>query len=162
MSSAPQVTPQTPSKPLKGKYDGRGKYDRRSSAFASGIKPGPKPLYRQHIAKNSYAKLLSELDSIASWSQIYAEAWAKRQLALCIQMREYADSRLLGKPYTAENPNAAKTPSVLNQDNRLQIAIQQLLPQKQPAKGKRKSAKLLEGNVVTQEPVLAEVVEGAE
>jgi hypothetical protein len=147
MSSQVQI-PDIAAKPLTGKYDGRYKRVPRKTGVRALSKPGPKPAWVKHLTKNQASKIIQDYDSIASWPQIYAEAWAKKQLALCVQMREYADSRLLGKPYTAENPNASKMPSVLIQDNRLQQAITNLLPAQPKAKGKRKAPKLLEGRVV--------------
>ena len=53
--------------------------------------------------------------------------------------------RVMGKPYTAENPEAKGNGNAVIQDNRLQIAIQQLLPAsatpsaQKPARTRRKA-----------------------
>ena len=62
-------------------------------------------------------------------SEIYAAAWAKGNHSLCFEMRKYADDRLLGKPFTAENPTKTKTGETLKEDSRLQDAIKTLIPQ---------------------------------
>jgi hypothetical protein len=43
-------------------------------------------------------------------------------------MRLTAEYRLYGKPFTAENPEKAKTSDPMAQDSRLQDAIKKLLP----------------------------------
>lgn len=110
-------------KPLKGKYDGRGKYDRSKTKWATGIKPGPKPQYLQRLSRNASSKVLEMYAAIASLEAIYREAWEKRDLRLCVEMQENAANRAYGKPYTATPPDNGKPGW---QDNRLQVAIQNL------------------------------------
>lgn len=113
------------------KYD-RRKYNGRQPGQS---KPGPKPLFLQHLSRNSAAKVLKAFDVVASWAEIYKAAWDKGDHALCASIRFRCEDRLYGKPFTAENPAAkGKGQNILN-DNRLQIAIQQLLP---PAPGAQK------------------------
>ena len=111
-------------KPMKGKYDGR----RTNGRYKSAVKRGPKPLWLHHMGRNTAAKILKELDSIASPAEIYKAAWEKGNHALCFEMRRYANDRLFGKPFTAENPEKAKTADPLAHDSRLQDAIKKLLP----------------------------------
>jgi hypothetical protein len=109
---------------MKGKYDGR----RTNGRHSSGNKPGPKPLYLKRMSRNSAAKTIEQFDSIATAAQIYARAWEAGKLEACIQMRLTAEYRLYGKPFTAENPEKAKTSDPMAHDSRLQDAIKRLLP----------------------------------
>jgi hypothetical protein len=109
---------------MKGKYDGR----KTNGRYKSAVKRGPKPLWLHHMGRNTAAKILKELDSIASPAEIYQAAWAKGNHALCFEMRRYANDRLFGKPFTAENPVKAKTADPMAQDSRLRDAIKELLP----------------------------------
>jgi hypothetical protein len=47
---------------------------------------------------------------------------------LCFDILCYLTDRRDGKPFTAINPATTEVPHTINQDNRLQIAIQQMLP----------------------------------
>jgi hypothetical protein len=93
-------------------------------------KPGPKPLYLKHLSRNSAAKTLKAFEAIASLAQIYQRAWDKGNEALCAQLWLRCEDRLYGKPFTAENPEAKGKSNPLFQDNRLQVAINTLLPPK--------------------------------
>lgn len=115
----------TADKPLKGKYDGRGKWKRTAQNTKGNSKPGPKPLHIKNLARNSASKVLVVFDAIASLSQIYAAAFERGDLKLCVEMRENALNRAYGRPYQAQDPNASKKPNVL-EDKRLQIAIKEL------------------------------------
>lgn len=106
------------------RYDQR-KYNGRQPGQS---KPGPKPLYLQHLSRNSAAKVLKAFDVVASWEQVYKAAWDKGDYALCASIRFRCEDRLYGKPFTAENPDTKGKRSPILNDNRLQIAIQQLLP----------------------------------
>ena len=106
------------------KYD-RRKYNGRQPGQS---KPGPKPLYLQHLSRNSAVKVLKAFDVVASWDEIYKAAWEKGDHALCASIRFRCEDRLYGKPFTAENPAAKGKGSPIFNDNRLQVAIQNLLP----------------------------------
>ena len=106
------------------RYD-RRKYNGRQPGQS---KPGPKPLFLQHLSRNSAAKVLKAFDVVASWQEIFKCAWEKGDYALCASIRFRCEDRLYGKPFTAENPEAKGKRSPILNDNRLQIAIQQLLP----------------------------------
>lgn len=114
-------------KPLKGKYDGRGKWKRNNYEYRDRAKPGPKSLRTQHLSQTKANKVLAAFDLIASQSQIYAWLWEKKQVVPMLQMRENAENRAFGKPFTAENPAISKQSAALAQDNRLQVAIQNLV-----------------------------------
>lgn len=133
--STQQITPEIQAKPLKGKYDGRR--NNRPTAEAR-QKAGRKLNWAKHLTSNDSAKILKDIDSIASPSEIYQRALDRNLLALCWQIRERVEDRLLGKPFVAENPNAVKPINNILNDNRLQIAIQQLVPAKQVKKRKTK------------------------
>jgi hypothetical protein len=113
-------------KPMKGKYDGR---KRNGAHRAAPNNRGRKPRWLRHLGRNDALKVLDEFDAIAHASEIYAAAWAKGNHSLCFEMRKYADDRLLGKPFTAENPAKGQAGGVLTEDTRLQDAIQKLIPQ---------------------------------
>ena len=106
------------------KYD-RRKYNGRSK---SGNKPGRKPRYIKLLGRYKAGRVLEEFDSIASPQEIYAYLWEQKRIAEMIQMRQNAENRLMGKPFTAENPAAKGKGSPIFNDNRLQVAIQNLLP----------------------------------
>jgi hypothetical protein len=109
-------------KPMKGKYDGR----KNNGRYKSKVKRGPKPLYLQHISRNRAALIVKEFDSIASWPEILAAGWEKRDIAACTQVRIYVENRLYGRPFVAENPAQAKTGDTLAEDSRLQDALAKL------------------------------------
>ena len=125
-ASNQSLIPCESSKPLKGKYDGRGKYDRTHLKLRPESKPGPKPLYIKHLSRNSAAKVLVAFDLVASLSDIYKAAFEQNKLELCVQMRENALNRAYGRPFQASDPNSSNRPNVL-EDKRLQVAIQQLV-----------------------------------
>jgi hypothetical protein len=110
-------------KPMKGKYDGR---KRNGAHRAAPNNRGRKPRWLRHLGRNDELKVLEEFDAIAKASEIYAAAWAKGNHALCFEMRKCADDRLLGKPFTAENPAQTKTGEALTEDSRLQDAIKKM------------------------------------
>jgi hypothetical protein len=103
----------------KRKYNGRSK---------SANKPGRKPRYIKLLGRYGAGRILEQFDAIAPPEQIYAYLWEQKRIAEMIQMRQNAENRLMGKPYTAENPEAKQKANVFLQDNRLQVAIQNLLP----------------------------------
>jgi hypothetical protein len=137
----PELTPENTAKVLKGKYDGRGKYDRSHLKGQTQSKPGPKPTFLKNLSRNSASKVLIAFDLIATLADIYREAWTRKNLALCVQMRENAADRLFGKPFTAINPAEVKTPQTVINDNRLQFAIQELIPGKAQSKKRGSKAK---------------------
>lgn len=109
--------------PLKGKYDGRGRWERSGAES----KPGPKPLWRKTLQRNKCAKVIQEIDAIASPAKMFERAYSANNLELAWRIREDVHNRWSGKPFVAVNPEESRKPNVLN-DNRLQIAVQQLLP----------------------------------
>ena len=147
MAETSQVVTPEVVKPLKGKYDGRrlnGNYDRK-------IKRGPKPLHIKYLSRNKAAHVLEKLDAIATWPQIYERAWQENDLATVIQTRRTVEDRIFGKPYVAVNPDERAKPSTVINDNRLQMAVQQLLPSGTAPKLPRKRVKRLNGaSVETQ------------
>lgn len=84
MDTEPNLNPaDLPAKPKMRKYDGR----KNNGRYKSKVKRGPKPLYLQHISRNRAAMIVKEFDGIASWPQILAAAWEKRDIAACTQGR---------------------------------------------------------------------------
>jgi hypothetical protein len=136
--STNQVAPELdiPVKPLKGKYDRRRTKAVQSGRGGTRINAGRKPNHAQHLARNTAAYLFRDCDFKARFTELLAtENERLRFDVLC-----YVWDRLEGKPFVAENPNARGVTNVLNQDNRLQIAIQQLVPPKQERKRKKTQA----------------------
>lgn len=130
-------TAQTPAKSMAGKYDGRGKYKRTAMHKRAIADSAPKPRWLKNLSVNDSIETLDKLDAIAGASEIYKRALERNMLALCWQIREGVKDRLIGKPFVAENPNAKPQPNNILNDNRLQIAIQQLVPAKQARKSKK-------------------------
>jgi hypothetical protein len=119
-----------PAKPMKGKYDGR----KTNGRYKSAVKRGPKPKWMQHLSRNKASEVLRQFDSIASPAEIYAAAWEKGKFELCADMYKQFQDRLHGRPFIAENPAKVNKSDALEQDDRLQKAIKELVPQKQSVK----------------------------
>lgn len=123
---------ETPPKRLKRKYDGRVKNPTNRpdnlAVYRATHKPGPKTNALYNLAKREANRFNRELDLIASWTQIYQAAWDRGLLELCFKVREVVDNRRFGKPYQAVNPDEGAKPTTVNNDNRLQVAIGQLIP----------------------------------
>ena len=125
------------------KYDGRRKNGAHRRAPCD---RGAKPRWLKHLGRNDALKVSEKYDAIATYEQLYRDAYEKKNLLLCFDMRKYADDRLLGKPFIALNPAENAKSANLTQDNRLQVAIQQLTignTPKEPAKRVYKSAKTI-------------------
>ena len=122
MSTVPQIQAPAKSKhsiPLR-KYDGRSQNGRQPGQN----KPGPKPLNLQRLCRTQAKKTLAEFDAIASYADVYRQAWATNQLDVCVRLRQNVENRLFGKPHTAVPPEDGKPTW---QDNRLQVAIENLV-----------------------------------
>lgn len=122
-------------KSMKGKYDGRRNNGRKKTGVRAYSKPGPKPLWVKNLTKNKASRSLQAIDAIASPEEIYSRAIAANLLSLAWQVRCDIENRLYGKPYTAINPDEKAKPATIT-DNRLQIAIQQLIPGPKPKRVK--------------------------
>jgi hypothetical protein len=145
---------------MSGKYDKR-RFNKIKRPHRKALKAtGAKPKWLKTLKANEAAKTLRELDSIASPAAIYAQAHERGLLALCWDMRKSVEERLLGRPFVAINPAEVKTPGIV--DNRLQIAIQQLIPgKKQPVKRGKKQAQLADGVQVVEAIEVTASQEGA-
>ena len=111
------------------------------------LKTGPKPKHVQTLSRNKSSKVIEQYNAIAGLADIYAQAWANKQLVLCVQMQEQARDRAFGRPFVAINPEE-RPQNQINQDNRLQVAIQNLIL---PANQKRKASKALKSQTLTLE-----------
>jgi hypothetical protein len=141
MASSAQIGPdvQTPpilSKPLVRKYDRRGEANRLKAKTQA----KRKPLHEKHLSRNYAAKLFHEIPV----REHILELLASKDARLRFEVLRYLWDRLEGKPFVAINPNDNKAPNTLLQDNRIQVAIQQLVPAKQARKSKK--AKQIEAN----------------
>ena len=138
---------------MVGKYDGRRFNGSTKERRRANPNLGPKPAWLKSVTRNSAYHVLRELDDKASWKQIYQAAWEKNQLALCIDVLRYLTDRRDGRPFTAENPAISKQSAALAQDNRLQVAIQNLVltPGAKQTAPKGKKVKQLAAPVPTVE-----------
>jgi hypothetical protein len=110
------------------KYDNRVNNGATRQRRRANSNLGRKPKWMKHLSRNSAYDILQEFDAIASPAEIYRYCWENKLMQLVVGMREYVWNRLEGRPFVAENPNAGKKPNPVVNDNRLQIAIQTLLP----------------------------------
>jgi hypothetical protein len=141
MASNPQIAPdiQTPANPPKsmaGKYDGR----RRKIKVVTRERSGPKPLFERNLARNTAAKLFRRENLMEKVAELLSSPDAR----LRFEVIRYVWDRLEGKPFVAENPQTTGRSNMLLQDNRIQVAIQQLVPAKQARNSKK--AKQIEAN----------------
>jgi hypothetical protein len=140
------------------KYDQRTKNGSHPNSLAN---VGPKPRWMQDIARQEARKFLKECDAIASPSQIYALALKKGLLALCIEIRQSYEYRVFGKPFTATNPDVLPKPPTIV-DNRLQVAITNLIPAAKSKKTKAKAKLSLSDGVGTAQVIDAQPVSSEE
>jgi hypothetical protein len=118
---------------MKGKYDGR-----RHSTFKVRHKGGRKPLWLKDLGIRHNIAVLEAFDEIVEPAALYRQAYAKKDLALCWDMRKHVECRILGKPFVAVNPDLkAPNGSVLGADQRLQLAVNTMIVQAPVIKGKR-------------------------
>jgi hypothetical protein len=141
MTSTPQIAPDVQSAPIlsksmKGKYDGRGPANRLKAKKLTGRKPA----FAKHLSRNTAAVVLSQVDLKARLLELLTHPDAR----LRFEVIRYVWDRLEGKPFVAENPQTTGRSNMLLQDNRIQVAIQQLVPAKQARKSKK--AKQIEAN----------------
>jgi hypothetical protein len=135
-----RVAQATPEQPLKGKYDPR--YGKRKPGFRvphrKGINSRCKPQWLKNLGAKHAIDLVQEFDAVVPPSTLYTEAYAKKDLRLCWEMREAVLERVLGKPYVAVNPElSAQNGSVLHEDKRLQLAVGTMIINPSVLKGKR-------------------------
>jgi hypothetical protein len=127
----------TPEQPLKGKYDGRRIGPNRFRIpHRKGINSYRKPEWIKNLGAKHAADLITEFDAVIPPATIYQQALDKKDLRLCWEMREAVLERLLGKPFVAVNPDTEPSGGhILNQDNRLQVAVSNLIVQASDSKG---------------------------
>lgn len=113
---------------------------------------GRKPNWTKNIAKNTAADLFRQLSIREQCVQLLASP----DLRLRFEVIRYLWDRLEGKPFTAINPAEVKQNQTVNNDNRLQIAIQQLIPGGVPGVPalKSKKRKALPAQTLEAEPAL--------
>ena len=119
------------SKSVRRKYDKRCKSPKSIAAIegaaCSEKQLGRKPNWMKHLSRNAALKILQQFDSIASPAEIYAWCWENKKIDIMVGMREYVWNRLEGRPFVASNPAEEQKRTSLLQDNRLQVAIQELI-----------------------------------
>jgi hypothetical protein len=104
------------------------------------VNAGLKPQWAKNLTRNTAAVVLKEASAKELWLQLL-QANDRR---LQFEVLRYLTDRLEGKPFVAENPQTTGRSNMLLQDNRIQVAIQQLVPAKQARKSKK--AKQIEAN----------------
>jgi hypothetical protein len=117
------------------------------------INAGQKPKWAKHLSRNTAALVLKQVDL----RERVIELIATSDERLRFEVLRYLWDRLEGKPFVAENPNAGKPASALHQDNRLQLAIQNLVVSP-PAKKQRKvkGANVIQAQLSEGQPSTAE------
>lgn len=135
--TAQLVTPEVV-KPLKGKYDGRCKPVHGGARINSGRKPN----WAKHLSRNSAAKLFKQCEVMETLANMLSSTKDER---LRFEIIRYVWDRFEGKPFAAINPDERAKPSTVINDNRLQMAVQQLLPSGKAPKPPRKRVKRLNG-----------------
>ena len=130
VSTSPQIiesanSPITTDKPLKGKYDRRRFNGAHLRELNKKQKGGTKPLYLRQLCRSTSKRVLEEFERIASLADIYDQAWKTQDLWLCAKLQEDIRNRYFGKAFVSVNPDEDKGGGQW-QDNRLQVAIQNL------------------------------------
>jgi hypothetical protein len=121
-----------PVKSMKGKYDGRKNNGATKARRRANSKLGRKPIWAKNLTRNMAAVVLKENSAKELWAKLLNSSDERIRL----ETLRYLTDRLEGKPFTAINPAAEGQPML--QDNRLQVAIQNLvLPAIEKNKAKR-------------------------
>ena len=116
---------------MRRKYDKRCKSPKSIAAIEGAARSekqlGRKPNWMKHLSRNAAYEILQQFDSIAPPAEIYAWCWENKKIDIMVGMREYVWNRLEGRPFVASNPAEEQKRTSLLQDNRLQVAIQELI-----------------------------------
>jgi hypothetical protein len=134
----------------------RRKLEKHLAAKEAKAKPrrkstGRKPAYAKHLTKNSAAYALTQCDAKTRWLELLQSPDAR----LRFEVLRYLTDRLEGKAFTAINPDE-RPQAPVNQDNRLQVAIQNLIvPAAKPRKALKQQPLTLAGDVVQPNPIQA-------
>jgi hypothetical protein len=137
MSSTPVTIDAEPSKPvqsMRGKYDKRGKHGNYDTE-ARRNRPQVKPAWAKNLSRNQAAKILHT----ANFQEKALELLNCEDLRLRWDVIKYLWDRFEGKAFVAQSPTEASKGESLKQDNRLQVAIQQLILQP-PSKQRKAKA----------------------
>ena len=105
-----------PAKRMVRKYDRRGAANRLKAE----TQRKRKPFHEEHLSRNTAAKLFRGLNLYEKFAQLLSTEDER----LRFEVMRYLWDRLEGKPFMAKNPAENKVPAW--QDNRLQVAIQNL------------------------------------
>lgn len=121
-SSESAINPQVisgpiPVKSMRGKYDGRVK----ANKLKAKTQQKRKPFHNKHVSRNYAAKLFERVSIVEECEHLLRSD----DLRLRFEVIRYLWDRLEGKPFVATNPD--EKPAKKLEDNRLQVAIQQLI-----------------------------------
>src|SRR5215469_13401722 len=101
----------------------------------SGLRPwkpgqGGNPSGRPKGRRSTAIAVLAKLGDQNAWVQCYRMAEQQKDVRAMVEILRYLTDRRDGKAFIAENPAEKQKSDALQQDTRLQTAIQQLLPAK--------------------------------
>ena len=101
----------------------------------SGLRPwtpgqSGNPSGRPKGQRSTAIAVLAKLGDQNAWVQCYRMAEQQKDVRAMVEILRYLTDRRDGKAYVAGNPAASQKSDALQQDSRLQTAIQQLLPAK--------------------------------
>ncbi len=151
MSTHAQINPDTPQIPsdisprLKRKLDKELQAKERRASKRAKL-TGRKPNFTKNISKNTAADLFRTLSVKEQCLQLLQS----NDLRLRFEVIRYLWDRLEGKPFTAVNPAEAKQVATVNNDNRLQNAIINLIPGGAPKPKKKAKLLVAESEVVSE------------
>jgi len=99
----------------------------------SGLRPwtpgqSGNPSGRPKGQRSTAIAVLAKLGDQNAWVQCYRMAEQQKDVRAMIEILRYLADRRAGKPYIAENPATQQKADALQQDSRLQAAIQQFVP----------------------------------
>src|SRR5215471_6119581 len=101
----------------------------------SGLRPwqpgqSGNPKGRPKGQRSTAIAVLAKLGDQNAWVRCYRMAEEQKDVRAMVEILRYLTDRRDGKAYVAGNPAASQKSDALQQDSRLQTAIQQLLPAK--------------------------------
>lgn len=138
--STQSLTPDSVQLPMKGKYDGRGKNCKNLDEHNALSKKGLKPKSRKDIEGRKAITELRQMKAYKKPSEMYAEAIQAKNYSLAWQILQDVETRALGRPYVAVNPDAVERHDAAD-ISRIAIAIKNLQIVQAPAE--RKASKAL-------------------
>ena len=118
---------------MTGNSAGNTGKGRRNTSGLRPWRPGQSgnPSGRPKGQRSTAITVLAKLGDQNAWVQCYRMAEQQKDVRAMVEILRYLTDRRDGKAYITENPAASKPTSVLQNDTRLQVAIQQLVTKPQ-------------------------------